>query len=178
MAEEAVLTFEEFTELVNEYQASIRVFVRMLGVEADFVDDIAQETFLTAYKRKEQFQKETNFGKWIRTIARNIIANERRKEARRSRIMFDNLARETELSYTDSKDEPDIKEIITALKECLNNLPERQYTIIQYRYYHDKKSTELSKRFNLSSSSIRKALMKIRAALQECIEAETGEVHI
>lgn len=179
MAENAeTVTFEEFTELVIKHQASIRVFIRMLGVEADFVDDVAQEAFLTAYKRIDRFRKDTNFQKWVRVIVRNIIANERRKTVRRSRILFDSLAKEAEFSYNDKKDTINIDEIFTALQECLKGLTDKQYDIIQKRYFKNEDSTQLSKYLNLSPSSVRKALMKIRNALQDCIEKKVGEIQL
>jgi hypothetical protein len=35
---------------IREHQAGLRAFVRALGVEADWVDDVAQEVFLIAYQ--------------------------------------------------------------------------------------------------------------------------------
>src|SRR5262245_30961584 len=78
---------ESFSKLVREHQAGLRAFIRALGVEADWVDDLAQETFVVAFQKRQQFENGKDFGKWLRGIARNLVANERRKEARRARIL-------------------------------------------------------------------------------------------
>ena len=36
---------EEFNRLVMEYQASLRAFITMQGVDLELVDDFAQEAF-------------------------------------------------------------------------------------------------------------------------------------
>ena len=52
-----------FTELVRELQAGLRAFTRALGVEADWVDDLAQEVFVIAHQKHAQFESEKDFGR-------------------------------------------------------------------------------------------------------------------
>ena len=42
-----------FAGLVQEHQASLRAFVRSLGVDSGWVDDLAQDAFVTAYQYYE-----------------------------------------------------------------------------------------------------------------------------
>jgi DNA-directed RNA polymerase specialized sigma24 family protein len=49
--------------------------VRSLGVDLDWVDDIAQEAFVTAYRQWESFDLEQDFGKWPRRIAAIVVRN-------------------------------------------------------------------------------------------------------
>src|SRR4051812_49932587 len=82
-----------FATLVAEHQAVLRTFVRMLGVHPMWVDDVAQEVFLVAFRRFADFDPERGeFLAWLRGIARRVVANERRKEGRRSRLMQRELA--------------------------------------------------------------------------------------
>ena len=81
-----------FAALVEEHQASLRAFVRTLGVDTDWVDDLAQDAFVVAYRELETFDEDRDFGKWLRGIARNLVRNELRKAVRR-RIMNEDLTR-------------------------------------------------------------------------------------
>ena len=72
----------EFESLVVEHHVRVRAFVRSLGVAPDWVDDIAQEAFLTAYREWDSYDTSRDFGKWLRGIAANIVRNEIRKDAR------------------------------------------------------------------------------------------------
>mgnify|MGYP001220835957 CR=1 FL=1 len=72
-----------FAGLVEEHQASLRVFVRSLGVEPDWVDDMAQDAFVVAFREMDSYDPVCDFGKWLRGIARNLVRNELRKAGRR-----------------------------------------------------------------------------------------------
>ena len=67
----------------------------MLGVRPESVDDIAQETFVIAYRKLTMFERGTNFGAWLRTIARNLVRNELRRQGRR-RVLANDVAEFTD----------------------------------------------------------------------------------
>ena len=79
-----------FDLLVFEHHVQVRAFGRSLGVEPEWVDDIAQEAFLTAYRDWKTFDPR-GFGKWLRGIAANSVRDELGKNARRQQ--FSNLHR-------------------------------------------------------------------------------------
>ena len=62
----------DFEARVREHQAALRAFIRALGAEEAWVDDLAQEVFLVAHRRLNQFESGTDFGKWLRSIARYL----------------------------------------------------------------------------------------------------------
>jgi RNA polymerase sigma-70 factor, ECF subfamily len=61
---------EAFGELVKLYSARILAFCRSRSREA--ADDLAQEVFVTAYRRFGSFNPERPFGPWLFTVARNV----------------------------------------------------------------------------------------------------------
>ena len=79
---------------VHAEQGRLRAFIRSLGVRIDSVDDIAQEAFVVAWQKRQQFQRDSNFGAWVREIAKGIVMNEFRKSSRRRRIIDDVLSHE------------------------------------------------------------------------------------
>jgi RNA polymerase sigma-70 factor (ECF subfamily) len=172
------ITREEFTALVRQTEGALRPFVRMLGVNADFVDDIAQETYVVAYKNFKKYDPSRNLLKWLRGIARNIVIQERRKSARHRRIMDEGLSH-VMLSYTESDDPSDpaeTGEMISALGECLSRLSERNREIIRERYYAGRKTPEISRHLRMKVNAVRQALLRIREFLRKCVAGKTGEV--
>ena len=83
---------ELFADLVKEHQVSMRVFVRSLGVESVWVDDLAQDAFVVAYREMDSYDPDRDFGKWLRGIARNLVRNELRKQGRHRRILHESLS--------------------------------------------------------------------------------------
>src|SRR5205807_5867899 len=76
-----------FIDRVREHQARLRASIRALGVRAESVDDIAQDALVLAWEKLAQFDPGGDFGAWVMQIARRLVANERRKQARHSRIL-------------------------------------------------------------------------------------------
>jgi RNA polymerase sigma-70 factor, ECF subfamily len=67
-----------FTRLVEEYRNFVlSLAYRMTGSAAD-MDDVAQETFMRAYKNLRNFRGEASFKTWLARIVMNLSSNYRR----------------------------------------------------------------------------------------------------
>jgi RNA polymerase sigma-70 factor (ECF subfamily) len=77
-----------FSELVRRYQSGVRATLRRLtaGNHA-LADDLAQETFLAAYRNLRSFRQEARFSTWLYRIATNAFLAEARK--RREELLGD-----------------------------------------------------------------------------------------
>ena len=68
-----------FGELVRRYQSDVRALVRkMAGGDAALADDIAQETFIKAYRNLGRFQGTARFSTWLYRIAYNTFVSSTR----------------------------------------------------------------------------------------------------
>ena len=69
-----------FSELVRRYQSAVRGTLRRLtaGNHA-LADDLAQETFLLAYRNLKSFRQEARFSTWLYRIATNAFLADARK---------------------------------------------------------------------------------------------------
>ena len=69
-----------FGELVGRHQSSVRHFLRHLtGGDAGLADDLAQDTFVQAYRGLGRFGGGSSFSTWLLGIAQNLWRNHRRK---------------------------------------------------------------------------------------------------
>jgi RNA polymerase sigma factor (sigma-70 family) len=71
-----------FSELVRRHQSSVRTTLRRLtaGNHA-LADDLAQETFMLAYRNLGSFRQEAQFSTWLYRIATNaFLADARRRK--------------------------------------------------------------------------------------------------
>lgn len=159
----------EFEALVVEHHVRVRAFVRSLGVDPDWVDDLAQEAFLTAYREWDSFDPSRDFGKWIRGIAANLVRNEIRKDARRQRILHTELAQLLLDRYAESR-EQQAPLTIEAVRDCLDKLTSRSQEIIQGRYRDELAAPELAEQLGLSAANVRQMLVRIRRQLKQCVE--------
>jgi RNA polymerase sigma factor (sigma-70 family) len=69
-----------FSELVRRYQSAVRATLRRLtGGNHALADDLAQETFLLAYRNLKSFRQEARFSTWLYRIATNAFLADARK---------------------------------------------------------------------------------------------------
>ena len=69
-----------FSELVRRYQSGVRATLRRLtaGNHA-LADDLAQESFMLAYRHLKSFRQEARFSTWLYRIATNAFLADARK---------------------------------------------------------------------------------------------------
>ena len=79
-----VLAYDDqhaFGTLVREHQGAVRGFLRRLtGGQHALADDLAQETFIAAYRTLERFRGDASFVHWLLGIAYNRFRSTRRRE--------------------------------------------------------------------------------------------------
>jgi RNA polymerase sigma-70 factor (ECF subfamily) len=71
-----------FSELVRRHQSPVRATLRRLTAgDHALADDLAQETFLLAYRNLKSFRQEARFSTWLYRIATNaFLADARRRK--------------------------------------------------------------------------------------------------
>ncbi len=76
---------EAFTELARRYQG--RIYNLLIGLTKNHsdADDLAQETFLMAYKSLQRFKQDSSFYTWLYRIAVNRAMNFFKKSQREKR---------------------------------------------------------------------------------------------
>jgi RNA polymerase sigma-70 factor len=159
---------EWFLEQVRREQSRLRAFVRVLGVRAEAVDDMAQDALLIAYERLADFRRGEDFGAWVRGIARRLVANWIRKENRRQQILSDHVS---ELFVGAAEQDTGHDDQLVALRACLEQLPESGRQLLHLRYFEELNPGAIASRSEQSATSVRQQLFRLRRALLSCIES-------
>ena len=72
-----------FQQLVERYQSAIRGFLRRLAAgDSGTADDLAQDTFLMAYRKLDTLKEGSSLNSWLHTIAYRQFLQFTRKHAR------------------------------------------------------------------------------------------------
>ena len=72
-----------FEAAVETHRAAVLAYARR-RLEPDLAEDVAAETFAIAWRRREEMPREALL--WLYAIARGVVSNHRRSEARRLRL--------------------------------------------------------------------------------------------
>jgi RNA polymerase sigma factor (sigma-70 family) len=90
-----------FAALVRRHQSSVRALLRRLTNGDDaLADDLAQETFVLAWRKLDQFRGDARFGTWIYRIAYNTFLMHAR--SRKAESSLEDLESEASLSVDDA----------------------------------------------------------------------------
>jgi len=73
---------KEFENLATQHMDSLYSVAMRMTRDAIEAQDLAQDTYLRAYRFFDKFEKGTNFRAWLFKILKNIYINKYRKESR------------------------------------------------------------------------------------------------
>lgn len=170
----------QFESVVREQHSRLRFFIRELGLRDAWVDDLAQETFLVAYRKWDELDDVANAGFWLRRIARNLVLNELTKSGRRQRLLDERITDYLVGLHGDSARPPTSEEVeeteirMEALRECLSRLTDKTRRMIHARYHEEKSAADIGAEFDMNPSAVRKALFSARKLLGSCLGRDTG----
>jgi len=105
-----------FGELVIRHQSAVRNFLRQL-TRGDIAlsDDLAQETFVEAYRCLGKFRGDAKFSTWLLGIAHNHWRNARRK--RRDQVEW---SEETSTDFATPADRADLRQDLNSALAALS----------------------------------------------------------
>jgi RNA polymerase sigma-70 factor (ECF subfamily) len=171
------ITLEEFGRLIRKHQAGVRAFICSLGTSFDYVDDIAQESFLIAWKKRDSFDTSRDFGNWVRGIARNVVLRKRVKDEQGAHVMNMKLSEIlAEQSEGDEERDPETTlELVKALDDCVAQLPPKTGALLRERYETNATASQLAERLGTTADAVRQAFVRLRRRLRECIQERVGE---
>lgn len=160
---------EAFERLLELHSTHLRAFVAMKLPVPHLIDEIAHETFVFSYRHIMDFKAGTDFGKWLRAIAFNLI----RRETLRHQRLSKNRDKFLEHHLVQQAGRGDFSpegQVIIFLEECLSRLPEQQRKLLDHKYGRSESSREIADAFGQSESWVRTSLCRVRTALRQCIE--------
>ena len=87
---------DAFEALVLRYQGKIVNYASAMTRDASDAEDVAQETFVRAYRSLHQFRGDSSFKTWLYRIATNVARTHCRLRAGQSRLVEQSLDDDTQ----------------------------------------------------------------------------------
>jgi RNA polymerase sigma-70 factor (ECF subfamily) len=164
---------ESYELLIHRHAARLKAFVSMRLPISHLVEEIAHETFVFAYNHLQDFEIGTDFGKWLRAIAYNLVRKEVLRYSRREKNQEKYLEHclVERAAAGDDGLRPD-SPAVAYLEECLAKLPETQCKLLGERYRWSRSTREMAEVTGRSEAWVRTTLSRVRAALRTCVEGK------
>jgi RNA polymerase sigma-70 factor (ECF subfamily) len=166
-----------FELFVRENEGALVTYLRSLVRDPGLVDDLFQETLITAWRRFDDFDTSRPLAPWLRGIALNLVRNARRKRAGDLMLVGDEVAVfiDQAIAKVETIEADHWADRIVVLKHCIDRLTARSRSLVKWRYSDNNNATEIAERLNESPFAVRKQLQRIRETLLECIEHRLRE---
>jgi len=169
--------YKAFDLLVLKYQS------RIIGISMKFVkdihiaEDIAQESFIKAFKSLISFREESAFYTWLYRIAantsKNYLTSKKRKKEYSESEVFSSEDANVDIFDIPGGDSPE--EILAAnnlrevIFESLSNLPENIRTAISLREFEGLSYEEISEVLDCPIGTVRSRIFRGREIIQDKI---------
>ncbi len=133
--------------LMDEYQERIYWHIRRLVVYEEDAEDMLQEVFIKIYQKFDTFKGDSSLFSWIYRLATNATLSFLRKKKEES-LSLDKARLQCAASYFEYGDREAV-----ALQEAIHDLPPKQQTVFNLRYYDDLSFKQIAEITDTSESS-------------------------
>ena len=162
--------------IVDHYKLMVRSHVASILFNHSDIDDLIQETFITAYKKLSEFDTSKDFGSWIRGIAHFKLTNYMRATKRRGHLMTNFKEKVVEIisPELDEKFKLETDDSIKALLECISKLPQNMRLVVKSGL-NGTKAQVLAEEMNSTPGAIYNLQYRANGLLRNCVKNEISQ---
>jgi RNA polymerase sigma-70 factor (ECF subfamily) len=169
---------ELYHDLIQPYEALVyRTGFKMLGSQAD-AEDVAQETFLRAYRKLASFRFGARFSTWLVSIALNEARGRLRKQKVRSTTSIDSFhehaAWSPALLIRDKRVGPleavEHDELRSLLLQAISELPAHYEQVLRMHVFDEQSVKLTAQAIRASEEVVKTRLYRARRLLRKKLE--------
>lgn len=164
---------DEFAELVRRYQPRVFGILYRYERDAQRVEDLAQETFVKAWRALHQFDGRAPFEHWVSRIAvRTGLDHLRREKRHRNETALSELSEDTLdwLRSPDEKNEPESRDAAEVLHLAMRQLSPSDRVVITMLELEDRSVKEIAATLGITSLAVRVRAVRARGKLKRALE--------
>jgi RNA polymerase sigma-70 factor (ECF subfamily) len=159
-----------FQLLVERYEQRIFNLIRHYTRNPVEIEDLAQETFLKAFRRLESFQRQSSFYTWLYRIAVNTILDSLKRRGRSPVQAVEDLE-SVPAAPSAASPSPSAalerEEVARITAGILEELPEIFRTVLILREYEEMAYQDMADLLGISIGTVESRLFRARARFKE-----------
>ena len=161
---------EQFMRLLAKHEPVVRAYVRSGVHSAQDVAEVMQVVSVVAWRKFDQLEDPSGFGKWMTMIARYEIMKFRQTKARDRLVLDDEII---DKIIEEGVEETSGREAwIDAMEGCLAKLPAQQRALLLEAYEPGTSIKSLAAKIKQNPNSLYQTLHRLRMRIANCIETE------
>ncbi len=161
---------KDFEQRTHVERRALVGYLYALSRDYHLAEDMAQETLLIAYRKREHYFPEADLGAWLRAIARNVWKRERKARAQ-GPLFVEGLEKLADDLFPASLySDPQWQREKEALKDCMQGLKPADRSLIHEHFGSGRRYSELARRARRTISWVKVRMFRARRSLADCIE--------
>ena len=181
LADVATGDIDAYGKIVNRYRGRLYNFIFRFVGERETAEDIVQETFLRAFRKRKEYRAIANFSTWLFTIAGNLAKSELRRRKRwRLFSLHKDDENDTVMDLPDESFRPDtVTESSIAdvqIQQAILSLPENYRQGVLLRDVEGLSYQEISEISKCPVGTVKSRVNRARLKLQQKLKNEGRDV--
>lgn len=156
--------------LFVQHQQQLRAFVLALAPDFATADDAMQETFIEVSRKAGEFQMDSNFQAWARSIAKFKILSALRDRQRADQRLADDVVEALAASAPLEDHDEGHDASLSRLRICLDQLAPAAREMIRLRYFAEHLPGAIAQLRAQSVNAVNVTLARARGMLRECLQ--------
>jgi len=153
----------QYSYIVDKYKNIVFSIAMKVLKNREDAEEMAQESFIKAYKSLHTFKGNAKFSTWLYRITYNTCITELRKR----KVHFTSTE---DVQIKDEAQEMNLDGIpeenrAAVIKEAMSRLPEDEYTLVLLYYFEEQSIEEVARATALSESNAKVKLFRARKKL-------------
>ncbi|MDQ3819626.1 MAG: sigma-70 family RNA polymerase sigma factor [Acidobacteriota bacterium] len=168
---------DAFRLIFERYTRPVISFIFYMVSDRALAEELAQETFVRAYRGLGALRDDTKLSTWLFGIAKNVVRESRRASQRGSPDV--GLDSQTVLEILDERESPSARlldrELSRIVGRALLQLDEDKRLVFTLKIYQQRSYNEISEITGFSIPKIRNDLHRARAEMRRRLSAYLGD---
>lgn len=170
---------------VDDYGDALFSYAHFRTGDTSIAEELVQDTFVAALSAIDTFQGRSSLKTWLFSILKNKITDQLRRKYRERSSPFESYSEHYLDDFFDPKgewltypekwkklpqQEFEQREFMEVLRNCLQDLSEKQRDAFQLRELEENESDEICKVLRISSTNYWVLMHRARLVIRKCLE--------
>ncbi len=161
-----------FSVLIDRYKHMVFTMALQIVKSREDAEEVAQDTFLKAFKALKTYKGDAKFSTWLYKIAYYRSLDYLKKNKRSIKTTMIDISEEYNIASLDSAmDGLEAEDRKVAVKRAIQKLPEDDGVLIQLHYFEELSLNEISEVMNISANTLKVRIFRARKRLAELLKS-------
>lgn len=169
-----------YAVIVERYKDLVYTLAYRMMKHTEEAEEVAQDTFIKAYKSLNKFKGDSKFSTWIYRVAYNTCLDRLKKNKRyQSNVTIDEYTEHHVKSIDNALDVLEQKERQLIIKSCIDKLDSESSFLLTLYYFEEQSLDEIAAITGLKANNVKvkifRARKKLATILKDTLDNETIE---